>query len=81
MNKSQTKRRKTQKNRAQMGGYERTAMFVHKAPELNYKDNMGSVGSPVPASGYNSHIATRGGRKNNLRKSRKNKRKTNINKK
>jgi hypothetical protein len=78
MNKSQTNRKKTQKKRTQKGGYERTFMYVHKVPPMDYKDNIGSVGAPIPASGYNAHIATRGG-SNRARKTSKNKRKRNIN--
>jgi hypothetical protein len=77
MNKSQTNRKKTQKKRTQKGGYERTFMYVHKVPPMDYKDNIGNIGAPIPASGYNSHIATRGGKR--ARKTGKNKRKNNIN--
>lgn len=72
MNKTHQKRKpiSTRKNRTQKGGYERTVMYVHKAPALDYKDNIGTVSGPIPASSYNSHIATKGG--NRKKKTRKN---------
>ncbi len=71
MNKSQKNRRRLRKNKTQKGGYDRTFMYVHKATALDYKDNMGgSISAPIPASDYNSRIATRGG-KRILRRSQK----------
>jgi hypothetical protein len=66
---------KTNKNRkiTMKGGYNQPFLYTHTAPPYNYVDNIGSVGSPIPASGYNSftNLITKGGSKRKREKKRK----------
>lgn len=68
MNKSHKNKRRPRKNKTQKGGYEPTFMYVHKAPPLDYKDNVGgSISAPIPASNYNTRISVHGGRRQSRR--------------